>query len=681
MPAASLPEGRLRLDFRETAAWLPQLRTGADGVAKASFQLPDSLTQYRLTAVALTKETEIGVGKSSLRASLPLAVQVFLPRFAVESDRLTAVGLVHNNGPRDRVCELTWEVQSAGVDGPEGVEDWKTETGGDKVIGRGKVAVAAGKSARVALRLKMDAVGSVKVVFRAADAADADAETRTLAVQPLGREREVTFEGRFTGREKVKLPAGFTAREVNVVLARGDAARALDGVGGLIDYPYGCVEQTMSRFLPAVVVKQATRQAPVQLPPDAVAKLPEVLSRGLTRLYHFQHDDGGWGWWEHDATDPHMTAYVVYGLARCRMAGVQVDAGVLSRGCGWLRQALRDGKLPDLLAARVHLALALAGEADAEDLDKRAAAPIADPETRCRLALACRAVGLNERAERLWAGVRDWRPDATEQVALKLSAGLAFGAPLEECQAEAARLTALRTGLGWESTAATSAAIDALSGMMGYLAGKSAAKSVRVAAGGKVVLDVTDAADLKKLVFRTRLAGDRLPAGDGLEIELTADCDEPVFYTVVASGVQRLDKVEPIGKEIKVSRRLETLSGKPLEGRVRVGDVIAVRLTVDLEAAQDYVLLEERRPAGCEFADERIVRQDAAVPAHVEFRDDRVCVFYGALSAGRHEIVYYLRAETPGVSHVLPACAYPMYHPTIRGETDSARVEVEEAGH
>ncbi len=67
-------------------------------------------------------------------------------------------------------------------------------------------------------------------------------------------------------------------------------------------------------------------------------------------------------------------------------------------------------------------------------------------------------------------------------------------------------------------------------------------------------------------------------------------------------------------------------------------------------------------------------------PAEVEFRDDRVCVFYGGLSAGRHEIVYYLRAETPGAGHMLPACAYPMYAESQRGETGSATVEVNAAG-
>ena len=60
MPSGSVSLARLRQDFRETATWQPQLRTGADGIVRTTFRLPDSLTSYRLTAVALTKDNSDG---------------------------------------------------------------------------------------------------------------------------------------------------------------------------------------------------------------------------------------------------------------------------------------------------------------------------------------------------------------------------------------------------------------------------------------------------------------------------------------------------------------------------------------------------------------------------------------------------------------------------------------------
>ncbi len=160
-----------------------------------------------------------------------------------------------------------------------------------------------------------------------------------------------------------------------------------------------------------------------------------------------------------------------------------------------------------------------------------------------------------------------------------------------------------------------------------------------------------------------------LAGREAVGIELIADGDKPISFAVTAAGTQRLDKVEPIGTVVKLRRRYTTPDGVPIDRPLRVGETIAAHVTVELARAQEYFIIEDRRPAGCEFADDRIFGAAAAAAAHVEFRDDRVCVFHAQLGAGLHEIVYYLRAETPGVSHVLPGCAYPMYKDQTRGET------------
>lgn len=678
-PVASLPLGRLRSDFRETAAWLPQLRTDASGELRTTFKLPDTLTRYRLSTVALTQSTEIGTGRAEVRVSLPLAVQVLLPRFAVEGDRLPAIGIIHNNGSSDRVCDIAWRVDGAVPDGqvePATLGEWKQDAG----TAAGKVTVPAGKSVRVGLWLKFSSMGPVKVELRCAGGADADGEMRALSVQPLGRERGVSFDGAFTDSTRVQLPAGFVARDVHVVLSRSNVARALDGIAGLVEYPYGCVEQTMSRFLPAVLVREAGQRGPFTLPLDVQAKLPLVLEQGLTRLYKFQHADGGWGWWEHDKTDPRMTVYVVYGLARCAGAGVRVDQDVLVRGTGWLKAHLADGSLQGFAAVEAWLALAHAGQANGMELRTFAEKLLKSESPAgwcCLAAQACRSAGLADVAERLWKPARAWQPEEAEDIARLLKAQVLFGEPLPVCLRSAGRLMKLRSGLGFGSTQATAAALDALSMLIPALAAEPPLKSVRVTAGGKVMLNLSRPEELKEQLFRVRLIGDRLPIQEALEITVAAEGGASVFYTIEASGTQRQDRVEPIGGAIKVSRTFETLTGQPLTRKVTVGQTLAVRLRVTLERPCNYVLIEDRRPAGCEFADAHLHGKDAAGLANVEFRDDRVCAFAASLPAGLHEFVYYLRAETPGLSQVLPGYVYPMYQDKVRGETGAARLEIE----
>src|SRR6185369_4394920 len=72
--------------------------------------------------------------------------------------------------------------------------------------------------------------------------------------------------------------------------------------------------------------------------------LKKKVERGRNRLYAFQHEDGGWGWWTNDASDPFMTAYVIDGLTIAKHAGYEVDDDRIVRGREKLAAMLEAGK-------------------------------------------------------------------------------------------------------------------------------------------------------------------------------------------------------------------------------------------------------------------------------------------------------------------------------------------------
>ncbi len=674
-PITNLPLARLRTDFRETATWQPQLRAGEDGLIKTTFKLPDSLTAYRLSALALTKQTDIGTGRASLRVSKPLAIQVFVPRFAVEGDRLMAVALIHNKTEADRTVAVEWSVKGADV---KSVDDtWSVDRGEGKITLHGTAIVKANASAKLAAWLTMEHVGLASISCSATDAKDADAEERTLNVLPLGVEREYSYNGTLEKPKDIDLPAGFVARDLRISITRTTLGSAMEGLGYLVDYPNGCVEQTMSRFLPAVVVKRASQQISLNLPSDVEEKLPAVLEKGLARLYNFQHADGGWGWWEHDATNDRMTIYVIDGLARCRIAGVAVDLDPLKLGCDYLAAQLENHHLDKSLVPKAWLALALADhvsrpalEAFANDLAEDA------PDVACMIALACHEAGLSEAGIHAWAVAKDWQPKTAQDIATKLTAQLAFGDALPACRKTADQLLDLRQGQRWDSTVSTAASIEALASMLHFAPDKSTARRVAITVGGKTILDPHDPQELKSLVQRVHLDSTQLASNDALAIRLLADCDNPVHYAITAAGTQRLDKLEPRGTDVKLRRQFLTLDDKPLAGPVAVGQVIQVRLTLDLQHPLSYLMLNDNRPAGFEFADERLIGADSKSAANIEFRDSSLATFFTNLTAGTHEVTYYLRAETAGTSHVLPAAAFPVYDEKLRGETAADVLEV-----
>jgi uncharacterized protein YfaS (alpha-2-macroglobulin family) len=140
------------------------------------------------------------------------------------------------------------------------------------------------------------------------------------------------------------------------------ATTMLDALPYLIDYPYGCTEQTMSRFLPAVITTKTLRDLGLK-PETAMNKifggieqssatathpkgkhdlkeLDAITKQSLERLYNFQHADGGWGWWKDGDSDHFMTAYVVWGMTMATQAGIPIKTDALARAAGYLDKEL-----------------------------------------------------------------------------------------------------------------------------------------------------------------------------------------------------------------------------------------------------------------------------------------------------------------------------------------------------
>ena len=149
------------------------------------------------------------------------------------------------------------------------------------------------------------------------------------------------------------------------------ASTVLTALDDLAGYPYGCVEQTMSRFLPTVVVADAFKEINAPVSEATKTKLPDMVAKGLQRLYSFQHSDGGWGWWENDNTNPYMTAYVVYGLALAEKAGYNIDKGYLDRGINSIKSQLSNNNtIDETTLAYMLYSIAVAKGIDEEFLNR-----------------------------------------------------------------------------------------------------------------------------------------------------------------------------------------------------------------------------------------------------------------------------------------------------------------------
>ncbi len=146
----------------------------------------------------------------------------------------------------------------------------------------------------------------------------------------------MTGEG--TRVEAINLPTTMqvSSGELRIQVSPSLAAGMTDSLTYLEHFPYECVEQTISRFLPNVITTHALKAAGFQ-DKTLETSLSEQVSVGLQRLYKWQNPDGGWGWWSGDKSEPLTSAYVVLGLIEAQEAGYTVDQAASGRGLNYLR--------------------------------------------------------------------------------------------------------------------------------------------------------------------------------------------------------------------------------------------------------------------------------------------------------------------------------------------------------
>jgi hypothetical protein len=628
--------------FPDLALWRAQARTGPDGRCEVDLVAPDSLTSWRVLARAVAGPDRFGQGASSIVTRKDVSIRLGVPRaFVVDDEGEVSAVLRSDLGAPAR---FTVRLEAEGF-------DVAAPAGSDR-----EVDLGPGEEARLAFRVKAVTPGAGLLRVRAQSPAGGDAMEVTVPVSARGSEEALAVSGRADGTLRLgfDLPeeADPAAARLTVLLTSpAEAVRA--ALPFLAGYPYGCVEQTMSRFLPAVVAAGAGKR--LDLAEDAItAELPDMVAKGLQRLYGYQHDDGGWGWWEHDETDTRMTAYVVLGLAAARDAGFAVDAATL--------RAAVDCLLGMEATPQVLLARAAAG--DQPDL---ASVEPGGDEDRALLVLAGR--------RELAAGLPATPPagDGPEEVraaALTLRAIHAAdpGDPRKAVFVD--WLLAHRRGHGWWSTLDTAHVVWALAEAADPAPAERRALVVNgrpVPANGPPVAVVPEylRAGRNEVVvegrelFVTALLSWREPARELL-------LERPGVFEVA----RRFERPEEDGDgEDEAPVAL---------GRPRTGARVRMIVTVTAMTDQEFILVECPYPAGFEPAPGDPEEEYGDDEVRREVRDDRVCVAIRSMARDdEREFAFDFVAVFPGTWHALPATAFAMYRPDSRGRSAEYLLQID----
>lgn len=389
------PNVVVRSDFRSTIIWLPDVKTGADGTARVPVKYPDSLTGWKATARAVGSGAQFGIANSTTRTKQPLIVRLQAPRFFLVGDEVVLSAVVNNNTDAELTVKVTLDGTSlTPVTGPQTripLPQLSFDLGRNDFAAAAKpitLKVPANSEARADWKARVHSAGPLKLKATGVSGKLSDAMEKEYLAHEHGIERFLTKAGKVRGSDitvRLDIPGARKKDTTTLVVqvAPSLAVTMLDALPYLIDYPYGCTEQTMSRFLPAVVTAKTLKDLGLQpedvmsrvfggiearaggaAPPNLgakkdLAKLNEMTDAGLKRLYDFQHGDGGWGWWKEGQSDRWMTAYVVWGLTLAKQSGIALKDNVLERGAAFLDKTLVEEELNhDMQAFMLHAATA-----------------------------------------------------------------------------------------------------------------------------------------------------------------------------------------------------------------------------------------------------------------------------------------------------------------------------------
>jgi uncharacterized protein YfaS (alpha-2-macroglobulin family) len=343
--AATVRNARNR--FETTPLFLADLVTGPDGIARTTARLPDNLTTFRITAVASARLVDgespgrFGLSDARVRVSAPLIVRAALPRLMRPGDAAEIGALVNNlGGPRGRL-QLAVRLLEKGpatlqLSSP-GSAERIVEPGDQLRLPFELLALRPGKTpavVEIVATLTPDALGAP--VLRDAVQLPLPVET-----EPTLRERAATY-GELTSDEAVAIPlqvpdsvrrdAGGLTLSASTTLLGGVAEAA----AGLIEYPYGCVEQTASRLLPLVALRSLLGTYPLPVPRGEVGRF---LAAGVERVLSMQTAEGGFAYWP-GGREPNVyaSAYATWVLHLLSRSGYAVPAAELGRAADYLQR-------------------------------------------------------------------------------------------------------------------------------------------------------------------------------------------------------------------------------------------------------------------------------------------------------------------------------------------------------
>ncbi|MGN5054194.1 alpha-2-macroglobulin family protein [Aeromonas veronii] len=673
--------GALESRVEVAALWSGEVSFDQQGKAVIPLDLPNFNGELALMALAWN-EQQVGEAERAVKVVAPLVAEIGWPRFGARGDETRALVQLRNMSGEDQTLSLVW-----------------TLNGGLKANGElpGTLALKNGEEQWLTLPLTVTGASGVASLQLAASGKDfAISRDWTLPLRfPWPAETRQRYQMLASGQQMSFAPAELAGLD----RANLQGLLSLSGTPpwdpaaqwqALADYPYACLEQTLSRAWPYLLTT-ADERAAWSKPAEGkkAASEADVQRALLQRLQRLQLPSGGFGLWDGRSDEEQwLTAYAADYLLARKEAGDAVPEAMLNQALNRLQSYLTDSQYGERwssapehsrLAYQAYSAYVLArvGKAPLATLrliweqqadHARSGLPL------LHLSLALSAMGDEQNSAKALS-----RALATERGDDYLGD---YGSQLRDGALELSLLRQHK--LAAERWPALSAKVADTLAHRQWLSTQERLALLRLARFDPAVdwqARVTSSLGNESLNGSAPL---QLGAPEALAASVVTNEGKGSLYvqrTLVGYPEQAPAR---ISKGMSVTRSWFNSDGQPFDpAKVKVGDLVVVRLNVSSESAVPDALLVEMVPAGFELENpalgNSIKLEELSIegkPAwqsewndylkHQEFRDDRYTAALDLSEGSNQQLVYLMRAVTPGRYQVPPTQVEDMYRPELR---------------
>lgn len=395
----------VRTNLNETAFFLPDLQTDADGNVEFSFTMPEALTSWKWMIMAHTKELAFGYSTKNVITQKELMVQPNAPRFLREGDRIDFSTKIVNLSN----TELTGQVKLLLIDPStnQSVDGWF-----NNVMPNQYFTVAAGQSTPVSFSMLIPYQYNRPLTYRVvaegkgADKSWSDGEEALLPVvsnrmlvtesMPLPMRGNGSKDFNFTKLQQSGNSETLGHQSLTVEFTTNPAWYAVQALPYLMEYPYECAEQLFNRYYANALATNIANSTPAlkatferwknadtsallsnlmkneELKSVLLQETPWVLQAqnetqqkkqigllfdlnrmstqlqsGLNKLLDLQSSNGGFVWFKGGPDDRFITQYIATGIGRLRNlkalpANAEGVQGLIDRTLPYLDKKIKE---------------------------------------------------------------------------------------------------------------------------------------------------------------------------------------------------------------------------------------------------------------------------------------------------------------------------------------------------